>query len=73
MIASLDDDVVVDSGWWAGPQEAWGEHPDAAALTGLGVPRKLDTSAQVLLEKRNGFRRGFDKTRFDRVLPDNPL
>jgi GT2 family glycosyltransferase len=54
-------------------QEAWAENPDAAAFTGLVMPLSLDTSAQVLFEKRNGFRRGFDKKRFSKELPGNPL
>jgi glycosyltransferase involved in cell wall biosynthesis len=73
LIAYLDDDVVVDSGWLAGLQEAWDENPDAAAFTGLVMPMRLDTTAQVLFEKRNGFRRGFDKNRFGRELPGNSL
>jgi glycosyltransferase involved in cell wall biosynthesis len=73
LIAYLDDDVIVDSGWLAGLQEAWNENPDAAGFTGLVMPLRLDTPAQVLFEKRNGFRRGFDKKRFGRELPGNPL
>jgi glycosyltransferase involved in cell wall biosynthesis len=73
LIAYLDDDVVVDSGWFAGLQEAWGENPDAAAFTGLVMPLRLGTRAQVLFEKRNGFRRGFDKNRFGREKPGNSL
>ena len=73
LIAYLDDDVVVDSGWLAGLQEAWGENSDAAAFTGLVMPLRLDTTAQVLFEKRNGFRRGFDKNRFGKDLPGNSL
>jgi glycosyltransferase involved in cell wall biosynthesis len=73
LIAYLDDDVVVDQGWAAGLQEAFAENPDAAAFTGLVMPLKLDTTAQVLFEKRKGFRRGFDKKRFGRVLPGNSL
>src|SRR5215471_17776331 len=63
LIAYLDDDVVVDSGWLSGLQEAFSENPDAGAFTGLVMPLRLDTPAQVLFEKRNGFRRGFDKKR----------
>jgi glycosyltransferase involved in cell wall biosynthesis len=73
LIAYLDDDVVVDSGWFAGLQEAWGENPDAAAFTGLVLPLRLDTTARVLFEKRNGFRRGFDKKRFGRELFGDPI
>jgi glycosyltransferase involved in cell wall biosynthesis len=73
IVAYLDDDVVVDSGWVAGLREGWSENPEAAAFTGLVMPLKLDTTAQVLFEKRNGFRRGFDKNRFGREKPGNPL
>jgi glycosyltransferase involved in cell wall biosynthesis len=73
LIAYLDDDVVVDWGWVAGLQEAWGENSDAAAFTGLAMPLRLDTTAQVLFEKRGGFQRGFDKNRFGRKMPGNSL
>ena len=73
LIAYLDDDVVVDREWVAGLQEAFTENPDAAAFTGLVMPLKLDTNAQVLFEKRKGFRRGFDKKRFGRILAGNSL
>jgi GT2 family glycosyltransferase len=65
--------VVVDSGWLAGLHESWAENPDAAAFTGLVMPLSLDARAQVLFEKKNGFRRGFDKIRFGQELPGNPL
>jgi glycosyltransferase involved in cell wall biosynthesis len=68
LIAYLDDDVVVDAGWLMGLEEAWAENTDAAAFTGLVMPLRLDTSAQVLFEKRNGFRREFDKKRFSKEL-----
>ena len=73
LIAYLDDDVVVDSGWLTGLREVWSENPDAVAFTGLVMPLNLDTRAQVLFEERNGFRRGFDKKRFGRELPGNSL
>ncbi len=73
LLAYLDDDVVVDAGWRAGLEEAWRENPDAAAFTGLVMPLMLETTAQVLFEKRKGFRRGFDKKRFGQRLPGNPL
>jgi len=71
LVAYLDDDVVVDTGWLDGLREAWNENPDAAAFTGLVMPLSLDTSAQVLFEEGGGFRRGFDKKKFGRVSPGN--
>lgn len=63
LIAYLDDDVVVDPGWLAGLGEAYAENPDAGAFTGLVLPLALDTEAQILFERRGGFRKGFAKRR----------
>lgn len=74
LIAYLDDDVVVDTGWLAGLLEAWTENPDAAAFTGLVLPYELDTEAQIIFEQRGGFRRGFEKIRYQgQERPGNPL
>jgi GT2 family glycosyltransferase len=72
-IAYLDDDVVVDKWWFEGLQEAWKENQDAWAFTGLVMPLELSSRAQVLFERRDGFRRGFDKRRYAASLPENPL
>jgi glycosyltransferase involved in cell wall biosynthesis len=63
LLAFLDDDVVVDQNWCAGLYEAWSENIDAGAFTGLVLPYELSTEAQILFERRGGFRRGFDKVR----------
>jgi glycosyltransferase involved in cell wall biosynthesis len=63
-VAFLDDDVEADSGWLLGFQEALIENPDAAAITGLVLPYELETEAQVIFERRGGFRRGFAKRRY---------
>lgn len=73
LLAFLDDDVVVDGTWLKGLMTAWNENPDAAAFTGLVLPYELATTAQILFEKRGGFRRGFQKIRYGRILPGNPL
>jgi GT2 family glycosyltransferase len=74
ILAFLDDDVVVDPGWLAGLIAAWRDNPDAGAVTGLVLPLELATEAQVLFEKRGGFRRGFDRLRYaGQTLPGNPL
>jgi len=72
-IAYLDDDATVDSGWYAGLHATWRENPDAGAITGLVLPLELGTEAQILFEKRGGFRRGFDTRRYRGVLPGNAL
>jgi len=70
-VAYLDDDVVVDAGWFDGLCEALRENPDAACVTGLVSPLFLNTEAQVIFEHRGGFRRGFEKRRFRSRLPGN--
>jgi len=72
LLAYVDDDVIVDPGWLAGLMEAWMEHPDAAAFTGQVLPYELATKAQILFEKRGGFRRGFDTIRYARKLDGHP-
>jgi GT2 family glycosyltransferase len=73
LLAFLDDDVVVDKGWYQGLIEAWRENPDAGAFTGLVLPLELQTRAQILFEGTGGFGRGFKKIRFGQTLPGNPV
>jgi glycosyltransferase involved in cell wall biosynthesis len=63
-VAFVDDDVEVDYGWLEGLEEALNENPDAAAITGLVLPHRLSTEAQIRFESRGGFRRGFGKVRY---------
>jgi len=70
-VAYIDDDVVVDPHWFDGLTEVWRDHPEAAAITGLVMPMKMDTRARVLFELRSGFRRGFDRIRFGQELAGN--
>jgi GT2 family glycosyltransferase len=73
-VAFLDDDVVVDHRWWDGLNEALSQNPDAAVVTGLVLPRELETDAQIIFERRGGFRRGFSKLLYNGDhLPGNPL
>ncbi|GGC26665.1 hypothetical protein GCM10011371_12810 [Novosphingobium marinum] len=64
ILAFLDDDVVADPNYLIGLRRAWLENPDAGAMTGLVMPFAVETPAQVLFEKRGGFRRGFRPLRF---------
>ena len=69
-VAYLDDDVVVDEGWLAGLCAAYAANPDAAAFTGQVLPMELETEAQIIFERRGGFRRGFDRIRYGPVSVD---
>jgi GT2 family glycosyltransferase len=73
-VAFVDDDATVDPRWLSGLAEALAENPDAAAVTGLVLPRELETHAQIVFEQRGGFRRGFEKLRYEGDhRPGNPV
>jgi glycosyltransferase involved in cell wall biosynthesis len=73
LLAFLDDDVVVDRGWLDGLFAAWQGCPDAGGFSGLVLPYRLDTEAQVQFELRGGFGRGFEPKVFHSASADNPL
>lgn len=73
ILAFVDDDVVVDRGWLGGLHRAWSENPDARGFTGLILPYALSTEAQILFERRGGFRRGLDRIRYRQARLDNAL
>jgi GT2 family glycosyltransferase len=72
-IAFIDDDVVVDRGYFDGLVAAWAEHPDARAVTGLVLPLELETEAQIIFERNGGFGRGFTPRRYASAVSDNSL
>jgi GT2 family glycosyltransferase len=64
IVAYIDDDVVVGSGWLDGLLEPFA-NPEVAAVTGLVMPFELETEAQEQFELYNGFTfRGFSKQEF---------
>jgi len=73
LIAYLDDDVVVDAGWLQGLAAGWHSRPDAGGYSGLVLPYRLDTHAQIMFERRGGFRRGFQRIEFRSAHHHNPL
>jgi glycosyltransferase involved in cell wall biosynthesis len=72
-LAFLDDDVVVDRNYLQGLHRAWGSCPDAGGMTGLVLPYRLDSEAQIRFEAGGGFGRGFRRTRFHRERWGNRL
>jgi glycosyltransferase involved in cell wall biosynthesis len=70
-VAYIDDDVVVDRGYFDGLGAAWADHPDATAVTGLVLPLELETEAQIIFEQNGGFGRGFTPRRYGRALTEN--
>ncbi len=69
LIAFIDDDVTVDPIWLDGLRRVLREHPDAGAITGLVLPAELATEAQILFERRGGFEKKFETTRYGASLP----
>jgi GT2 family glycosyltransferase len=64
IIAFTDDDVEVDQGWLRAIATRLRQHPDEACVTGLALPRELETPAQVELEEYYG---GFGPRTFEAV------
>lgn len=73
LLAFLDDDVVVDREWLHGLARAWRSCPGAGGFTGLVLPFRLDTPAQLLFEQRGGFGRGFKRREFASAQFGNAL
>lgn len=73
LLAFLDDDVVVDRYFFEGLATAWRSAPDAGGFTGLVLPFRLDTEAQVCFEQRGGFGRGFQRREFRATSSVYPL
>ncbi|WP_420803090.1 glycosyltransferase family 2 protein [Streptomyces pratensis] len=75
VIAFTDDDVIADPHWLTALTRPFGEYPRPACVTGLILPARLTTPAQVLLESHGGFAKGFAARRYDPAHPpaDEPL
>jgi glycosyltransferase involved in cell wall biosynthesis len=64
-----DDDAIVDRHWLAEIVRGFRTAPGVDAVSGLLVPRRLDTPARVWFEQYGGFSRGYTQRIFD--LRDN--
>jgi O-antigen biosynthesis protein len=64
-----DDDAIVDRHWLAEIVQGFRAAPRVEAVSGLLVPRRLDTPARVWFEQYGGFSRGYTQRIFD--LHDN--
>ncbi|MEN9229286.1 MAG: glycosyltransferase [Thermostichus sp. DG02_5_bins_236] len=74
ILAFTDDDVVVDKNWVRELSQVFQLYPDVTAVTGLIAPYELETEAQILFEKRNGFGRGFQRTWVQvNTSPEQPI
>ncbi|WP_406726074.1 glycosyltransferase [Streptomyces sp. GD-15H] len=75
VIAFTDDDVVADPRWLTELTTPFATDPGLGCATGLILPARLRTPAQVLLESHGGFAKGFTPTTYDPEDPprDEPL
>jgi len=73
LLAFLDDDVVVDRHYLEGLAAAWRSAPEAGGFTGLVLPYRLETEAQICFEERGGFGRGFARREFQATSFAFPL
>ncbi|WP_033210704.1 glycosyltransferase [Streptomyces bikiniensis] len=75
VIAFTDDDVVADPHWLTALAGPFAADPGLGCVTGLILPARLATPAQVLLESHGGFAKGFAPRLYDPARPpaDEPL
>ncbi|WP_149179104.1 glycosyltransferase [Streptomyces sp. TRM49041] len=75
VLAFTDDDVVADPGWLTALTAPFAEDPRIGCVTGLILPARLQTPAQLLLESHGGFAKGFRPRDYDPHRPpdDEPL
>ncbi|MFC4608844.1 glycosyltransferase [Streptomyces maoxianensis] len=75
VIAFTDDDVVADPHWLTALTAPFAADPGLGCATGLILPARLRTPAQILLESHGGFAKGFEARLYDPARPpaDEPL
>ncbi|MFE1960162.1 glycosyltransferase family 2 protein [Streptomyces sp. NPDC059479] len=75
VIAFTDDDVIADPHWLTALTTPFAADPGLGCVTGLILPARLTTSAQILLESHGGFAKGFEPRLYDPASPpaDEPL
>jgi GT2 family glycosyltransferase len=74
IVAFTDDDVIVDEHWLTAVAEGFAAREKVGCVTGLIVPAELETPAQVMLEARGRYAKGFEQRHFSSREPDaDPL
>ena len=75
VLAFTDDDVIADPHWLTALTEPFAADPGLGCVTGLILPARLSTPAQILLESHGGFAKGFAPRLYDPARPpaDEPL
>jgi GT2 family glycosyltransferase len=65
VIAFTDDDMLVDRRWVRALVHALWRWPEAACVTGLYLPGRLETAEEVWFDRHVGGDRGFERRVFD--------
>ncbi|MEW1718667.1 glycosyltransferase [Streptomyces sp. NPDC093109] len=75
VLAFTDDDVIADPHWLTALTAPFATDPGLGCVTGLILPARLATPAQILLESHGGFAKGFAPRLYDPARPpaDEPL
>ncbi len=75
VVAFTDDDVIADPHWLTALTTPFATDPGLGCTTGLILPARLGTPAQILLESHGGFAKGFAPRTWDPARPpaDEPL
>ncbi|MEV6200535.1 glycosyltransferase family 2 protein [Streptomyces sp. NPDC051771] len=75
VLAFTDDDVIADPHWLTALATPFAADPGLGCVTGLILPARLATPAQILLESHGGFAKGFAPRLYDPARPpaDEPL
>nr|WP_267246372.1 glycosyltransferase family 2 protein [Streptomyces sp. PR69] len=69
VLAFTDDDVVADPHWLTALTTPFAHDPGLGCTTGLILPARLRTRAQILLESHGGFAKGFTARTWDPARP----
>ncbi|GAA3723598.1 hypothetical protein GCM10023082_22120 [Streptomyces tremellae] len=68
-VAFTDDDVVADPHWLTALTTPFADDPGLGCTTGLILPARLGTPAQILLESHGGFAKGFVPRLYEPARP----
>lgn len=68
VVAFCDDDIIVDRHWLAELIKPIASDPSISAVTGLVLPREIETDAQYWFEEYAGFGGGFEKRNYRPVV-----
>ncbi|MFE2038552.1 glycosyltransferase family 2 protein [Streptomyces scopuliridis] len=69
VVAFTDDDVIADPHWLTALSTPFAADPGLGCVTGLILPARLTTPAQILLESHGGFAKGFEPRLYDPARP----